>query len=324
MVGSVETACSPPDAGLHTITTWPTIELRAPATTTTSRRSRRVIDAQDTAWWGAPDGDIDDVRDELDRVRRAIGFDSRSGARVAVVDGSAWSASRWLSVTVTRRSPSTRRRPTLSVVFGGAVRLARRTRRRPRSSRRRRTPSGWRPGRRSDSCRGGRASSSNGPATSPTCRTACGPTGIVPVPFRLGVDDEELHEMIYSFWTDVPGHTDRPIDEWRASILAGPWFDAGSRRDRPRGRRWPARSSGCALGRTFAGDVGWVSQLGVARSARGLGLGRAILIESCRRLGANGAEHHRPRCRGRERQCARAVPQRRLRDLPGSGSTVTT
>jgi hypothetical protein len=41
------------------------------------------------------------------------------------------------------------------------------------------------------------------------------------VPFRLGVDDEELHEMIYSFWTDVPGHTYRPIDEWRSLILAG-------------------------------------------------------------------------------------------------------
>ncbi|MGB7880068.1 MAG: GNAT family N-acetyltransferase, partial [Ilumatobacteraceae bacterium] len=42
---------------------------------------------------------------------------------------------------------------------------------------------------------------------------------------------------------------------------------------------------GCALTRTFTGGVGWVSQLGVARSARGLGLGRALLIESCRRLG---------------------------------------
>jgi ribosomal protein S18 acetylase RimI-like enzyme len=42
---------------------------------------------------------------------------------------------------------------------------------------------------------------------------------------------------------------------------------------------------GCVVARTFTGGVGWVSQLGVARTARGLGLGRALLIESCRRLG---------------------------------------
>lgn len=39
------------------------------------------------------------------------------------------------------------------------------------------------------------------------------------------------------------------------------------------------------IARTFTGGVGWVSQLGVARTARGLGLGRPLLIESCRRLG---------------------------------------
>ena len=110
------------------------------------------------------------------------------------------------------------------------------------------------------------------------------PDRIVPVPFRLGADDEELHEMIYSFWTDVPGHTYRPIDEWRSSILAGQWFDPQlvvlARSD---DRGGPIQ--GCALTRMFTGSVGWVSQLGVARTARGLGLGRALLIESCRRLG---------------------------------------
>jgi ribosomal protein S18 acetylase RimI-like enzyme len=108
---------------------------------------------------------------------------------------------------------------------------------------------------------------------------------MVPMPFRLGVDDEELHEMIYSFWTDVPGHTHRPIDEWRSWILAGPWFDADLivvvRSD---GGSGPI--VGCAISRLFGSDVGWVSQLGVARSARGFGLGRAILIEACRRLSA--------------------------------------
>ncbi len=46
-----------------------------------------MVDAQDTAWWGGPDGDIDDVRDELERVRRAMGS-LDVGARVAVMEGS--------------------------------------------------------------------------------------------------------------------------------------------------------------------------------------------------------------------------------------------
>ena len=95
--------------------------------------------------------------------------------------------------------------------------------------------------------------------------------------------------MIYSFWTDVVGHTARPIDEWRSAILAGQWFDADlvviARADKGEGP-----IVGCALGRTFTGGVGWVSQLGVARSARGLGLGRAILIEACRRLSRKRTE----------------------------------
>ena len=113
------------------------------------------------------------------------------------------------------------------------------------------------------------------------------PDGIVPVPFRLGVDDEELHEMIYSFWTDVVGHTARPLDEWRSALLAGQWFDADlvviARADDGEGP-----IVGCALGRTFTGGVGWVSQLGVAHSARGVGLGRAVLIEASHRLHRTG------------------------------------
>ena len=52
--------------------------------------------------------------------------------------------------------------------------------------------------------------------------TPAWPSGVAAVPFRPGADDEELHEMISSFWTDVPGHTSRPIDEWRALLVTGP------------------------------------------------------------------------------------------------------
>jgi GNAT superfamily N-acetyltransferase len=241
----------------------------------------RVVDAQDTAWWGQPDGDIDDVRQELDRVRSAVGSLS-VGSRVAVrgdrivgvalavghgqssvaIDGSDSEASsirrllfEWLAdlgddVQIDSPAQDVDRLVDLAAL-------------------------GFVPSRSSFELeRVGDTSD---------LLDSAWPTGIVPVPFRLGVDDEELHEMLYSFWTDVPGHTHRPIDEWRSWILAGPWFDSGlivvARSD---GGVGPI--VGCAISRLFAGDVGWVSQLGVARSARGLGLGRAILVEVCRRL----------------------------------------
>jgi hypothetical protein len=61
------------------------IELRAPTSGDIAAISA-VVDAQDIAWWGAPDGDIDDLRHELDRVRQAMGS-LEAGARVALVHG---------------------------------------------------------------------------------------------------------------------------------------------------------------------------------------------------------------------------------------------
>lgn len=261
------------------------IDLRAPVEGDVEAIAR-VVDAQDTAWWGAPDGDLDDVRDELERVRRAMGSVD-AGARIAVVDGVVVGAAmavghghtsvaidstdvdasmvrralfRWLAelgddVEIDAPAQDVERLSDLDALGFTPLRSSFELER---------------PGDVAD-------------LPDPTW-----PDGIVPVPLRLGVDDEELHEMIYSFWTDVPGHTYRPIDEWRSSILAGQWFDHHlvvlARSD---GGGGPIR--GCAITRTFTGSVGWVTQLGVARSARGLGLGRALLIEACRRLGAKEA-----------------------------------
>ncbi len=258
------------------------IELRAAVDDDVSAISD-VIDAQDTAWWGEPDGDVDDLRDELARVRGAMGS-LAIGSRVALtggrivgvalavghghtsvaVDGSAGEASsirralfEWLAdlgddVQIDSPAQDADRLADLAAL-------------------------GFVPTRSSFELeRGGDPSDLPDPAW---------PAGIVAVPFRLGVDDEELHEMFYSFWTDVPGHTDRPIDEWRSSILAGSWFEADLIVV-ARGDGGVGPIVGGAISRLFAGDVGWVSQLGVARSARGLGLGRAILIEACRRLSA--------------------------------------
>ena len=255
------------------------IELRAPTDGDIEAMSR-VVDAQDSAWWGAPDGDIDDLRHELDRVRRTMGS-LDVGARVAVVNGVVVGVALAVghghtSVAVGSIGPdaSTVRCALFDWLAGfGDVQIESPAQDTERLSEL--AAIGLVPQRSSFELeRPGDASDLPWPAW---------PQGIVAVPLRLGVDDEELHEMIYSFWTDVPGHTHRPIDEWRSLILAGPWFDSDlvvvARGD---GGSGPIL--GCALGRTFTRDVGWVSQLGVARSARGLGLGRAILIEACQRL----------------------------------------
>ena len=255
------------------------IDLRAPVDGDLEAIAR-VVHAQDTAWWGAPDGDLDDVRDELERVRRAMGS-LDVGARVAVVDGSVVGVAMAVghghtNVAVDSTdgdAPAVRRALFAWLAeFGDDVQIDS-----PAQDAERLgdldalgftpLPSSFeleRPGDTAD-------------LPDPTW-----PDGIVPVPFRLGVDDEELHEMIYSFWTDVPGHTHRPIDEWRSLILAGSWFDADlvvvARNDDGRGPL-----EGCAVARTFTG--GGVGVAARRRSnGRGLGLGRALLIESCRRL----------------------------------------
>jgi mycothiol synthase len=255
------------------------IELRAPVEGDIEEISR-VVDAQDTGWWGAPDGDIDDVRNELDRIRLAMGS-LAVGARVAEVDDVVVGVAMRVGHGHTNvavdpavdEAPAVRRALFDWLVGVGDAEIDSPAQDTDRLSElaelglvpQRSSFELERPG---DAC---------------DLPVVAWPEGIVVSPFRLGTDDEELHEMIYSFWTDVPGHTHRPIDEWRSVILAGSWFDPElivvARTD---GGDGPI--VGTALGRMFTGDVGWVTQLGVARSARGIGLGRTILVEACQRL----------------------------------------
>lgn len=95
-----------------------------------------------------------------------------------------------------------------------------------------------------------------------------------------------LHQLMYddAGWAEVRGHHAREFDEWHSLMIAGrPAEEApvlAWRADRP---------VGAAVGRTFSDGTGWVSQLAVARNERGLGLGRALLLESLRRRIAGGA-----------------------------------
>ncbi len=295
------------------------IELRAPVDDDVEAISR-VVDAQDIAWWGEPDGDIDDVRDELDRVRRAMGS-LDTGARVAAIDGvvvgvalTVGHGHTQVAVDASAGGDSAVRRVLLEWLTGLGDDVQIEAPAQDVDRLRDLAALGFVPTRSSFEL--------ERPGDTADLPEPIWPDGIVVVPFRLGVDDEELHEMIYSFWADVPGHTHRPIDEWRSSILAGSWYDPNlvvvARGDSGRGP-----FLGSVVGRTFTGDVGWVSQLGVARTARGLGLGRALLIEACRRLSAKDPRIIGLGVEADNARRARPVPQRRLRDLPGVDPLLT-
>lgn len=107
------------------------------------------------------------------------------------------------------------------------------------------------------------------------------PADVVLRPFDLDRDALEMHALVYSVWTDVPGHHDRSFEDWRTLFL-------GSGNVRPEHQVLAERDGrlvGVALGRIYAGTDGWVMQLAVGRDARGIGLGRALLLEALRRLG---------------------------------------
>jgi ribosomal protein S18 acetylase RimI-like enzyme len=258
------------------------IELRAPGRADIDA-IWRVEGAQDTAWWGAPDSERDDVVHWLDVVEQACGS-LEAGARVAVVDGEVVGMGALMGhgqtgVAVDPGGPhadDVREALFDWLVDAGAtqfeapaqdsVRLAQLAH------------LGFPPVRSSFELE---RSAEVGDIDPPTWPDDC-----LVVPYRHGVDDAEVHSMIYSFWTDVAGHTYRPLDEWQRLILGGHWFD--ERLVVLVRSRDTAAVVAVGLCRFF-GDVGWVTQLGVGRDARGRGLGRAVLAESCHRLAAAGA-----------------------------------
>ena len=108
------------------------------------------------------------------------------------------------------------------------------------------------------------------------------PDGVEPARFRPGEDDVAVHALIYvdAAWAEVPGHSARSLEGWRSALS-------------PDDRGWLARRDGRPVGwvsgRVFGDGRGWVSQLAVARDARGKGLGRALLLHSIADLCEQGA-----------------------------------
>lgn len=116
----------------------------------------------------------------------------------------------------------------------------------------------------------------------PPLASAVWPSGVAIAPYRPGEDDEAVHALIYvdAAWAEVPGHTERSLEGWRSTLT-------------PDYRGWVARRDGRPVGwvagRVFPDGRGWVEQLAVARSARGQGLGRALLLHSLAELRERGA-----------------------------------
>ncbi len=118
------------------------------------------------------------------------------------------------------------------------------------------------------------------PAERPLAGTPPLPEGVELRPFDRDADASAVHALIYSFWTEVPTHADRDLEEWRELFLGHASYDGDHQVIAWRG----GAPVGAAICRIFGGDTGWVTQLGVAHGERGCGLGRALLTEATRRL----------------------------------------
>ena len=127
-----------------------------------------------------------------------------------------------------------------------------------------------------------RSSSISNAASTRRSRPRSGPSAVAVARYRPGEDDEAVHALIYvdAAWGEVPGHTQRSLEAWRSMLT-------------PEYRGWVARRDerpvGWVVGRVFSDGRGWVEQIAVARSARGLGLGRALLLHSLAELRSQGA-----------------------------------
>jgi ribosomal protein S18 acetylase RimI-like enzyme len=101
----------------------------------------------------------------------------------------------------------------------------------------------------------------------------------------LGADPAEVHRLVYegAGWAEVPGHTERDLDEWVDL------FVAGEDPDQQVVARLDGQVVGVATGKVFPDGTGWVAQVAVRRDQQGRGLGTALVAEAFARRVAAGA-----------------------------------
>jgi ribosomal protein S18 acetylase RimI-like enzyme len=108
------------------------------------------------------------------------------------------------------------------------------------------------------------------------------PDSVVAAPYRLGEDDEGVHELIYvdAAWASVAGHLERDLEGWRETVRRCSSVFLARRGGRPVG--WVA-------GRVLDSGRGYVTTLAVAATERRRGLGRALLLHAFADLERRGA-----------------------------------
>jgi ribosomal protein S18 acetylase RimI-like enzyme len=240
-----------------------------------------VAERQDVGWWGVSETDDDEIEVSFFRVRQACGS-LADGARIATVDGSVVGFAGHvghgdtdLFVDPTHEAATSVRLALVRwLVESGAETLDG-----PEIDKARLADFatvGFRPSRSSFDME--RSIDLSDVVRPPW------PAGTLCSDFDVDRDGLEVHTMLYDFWTDVPGHRYRPFEEWRSLFMRVDPNMVVTARD------VDGAVVGVAVTQLFFDGMGWVAQLGVARSARGRGLGRALLIKAFDRLVAAGAQ----------------------------------
>jgi mycothiol synthase len=111
------------------------------------------------------------------------------------------------------------------------------------------------------------------------------PDGVVVEPYDLGQDDEAVHRLVYvdAAWAEVEGHVERDLEEWRTGMRPLSVLLLARRDD---------AYAGWVAGRVLESGRGYVHQIATAKSERGRGLGRALLLAAFAELSRAGARGH--------------------------------
>jgi mycothiol synthase len=105
--------------------------------------------------------------------------------------------------------------------------------------------------------------------------------------FDLATEAEPVHGLIAEAFTDIEGNVTEPFDTWRANVASrsDPAFRLVVEDDEG--------LAGAVIGERWEDGVGYVSEVAVARRARGRGYGRALLLaifDAFRSAGLSRAE----------------------------------